>query len=119
MSPAITIHTRHRRIGPELRAHIEQRLERIVRVDPSISAIDVEISSERDGTNGNAGRQRVDLTARSHGRVLRVEESARDAWHAVDRASKRLQEQARRERQRRLGRRFLGRRLMGRARGSS
>lgn len=116
MPIAITIHARHRRIGPQLRAHIEERMERIGRVDPSIAMIDVEISAERDGAPGSLGRQRVDLTARSQGHVLRVEESAEDAWHAVDRASKRLQEKARRERSRRLGRRFLGRRMLGRTR---
>lgn len=114
MPIAITIHARHRRIGQLLRGHIEERMERIRRVDPTIEAIDVEISAQRDGNHGTLGHQRVELTARSHGRVLRVQESAGDAWHAVDRASKRLQEQARRERSRRLGRRFLGRRFLGR-----
>lgn len=106
MAVAITIHSRHRRIGSALRGHIERQLERIVRVDPSLSTLDVEVSSERDGTGEYA---KVDLTALAHGRVLRVEESGPDAWHTIDRAAKRLQEQVRRERQRRLGRRFLGR----------
>ena len=107
MTVSITIHSRHRRIGSALKEHIEHQLQRILKVDPSLSTVDVEISAERDGAHDDA---RVDLTAISHGRVLRVEERAPDAWHAVDRASKRLQEQVRRERQRRLGRRFVGRR---------
>lgn len=107
MTVAINIHARHRRIGSALRQHIETALQRILRVDPSISAVDVEISAERDGA---VDRARVDLTAVSHGRVMRVEQIDSDAWHAVDRASKRLQEQVRRERQRRIGRRLAGRR---------
>lgn len=107
MSVAITIHARHRRIGPKLREHIHQRLARIVRTDPRTTSIDVEISSERDLAHGN---QKVDLTLVSSGRTLRAEAAAPDAWHAVDQATKRMAEQVRRERERRLGRRLLTRR---------
>ena len=109
MSVAITIHARHRRVGPELRAHIHERLERLLGTDPAESSVDVEVSSERDTANGN---QRVDITLFLRGRTFRAEATAPDAWHAVDRASKRLQEQVRRERQRRLARRLVGRRAL-------
>lgn len=121
MSVTITIHARHRRIGPELRAHIHDRLERILHHDrqgnsgsdgtqsAGVQSIDVEITSERDTINGN---QRVDLTMFSRGRTFRAEASAPDAWQAVDRAARRLQEQVRRDRQRRLARRLVGRRAL-------
>lgn len=126
MSVTITIHARHRRIGPELRAHIHDRLERIlhhdrqgnsgsdgtqsdIRAHSGVQSIDVEITSERDTINGN---QRVDLTMFSRGRTFRAEASAPDAWQAVDRAARRLQEQVRRDRQRRLARRLVGRRAL-------
>jgi ribosomal subunit interface protein len=108
VSVAINIHARHRRIGPKLREHIHERLARILRSDPQATSVDVEITSERDPEHGNA---RVDLTLLSHGRTLRAEAAAPDAWHAVDQAAKRMQEQVRRERERRLDRRFVSRRV--------
>jgi ribosomal subunit interface protein len=98
MTVELVIHARRRRIGQALRDHIQEKLEKVERLDPRAVRVDVEITHQEDARKEC---ERVELTLQSSGRTLRAEAQARDAWHATDLAWQRLEARLRKAADRR------------------
>jgi ribosomal subunit interface protein len=90
-------------VQERFRRHASAKLGKIERLDSRASRIDVEISTERNPRQSDR-RERVELTIRSRGPVIRAEAAADDRYAALDRALAKLEARLRRLRDRRKGR---------------
>jgi ribosomal subunit interface protein len=72
-------------VQERFRRHASAKLGKIERLDSRASRIDVEISTERNPRQSDR-RERVELTIRSRGPVIRAEAAADDRYAALDRA---------------------------------
>jgi putative sigma-54 modulation protein len=78
----VTIRGRNIEVTPRLQDYIEKKIGRLDRYLPTITDADVELSSEK--TKSVKHRQVVQLTVRSKGTILRVEERDHDVFTAID-----------------------------------
>jgi ribosomal subunit interface protein len=90
-------------VQERFRRHASAKLGKIERLDSRASRIDVEISTERNPRQSDR-RERVELTIRSRGPVIRAEAAADDRYAALDRALAKLEARLRRLADRRKGR---------------
>jgi ribosomal subunit interface protein len=90
-------------VQERFRRHASAKLGRIERLDSRANRIDVEISTERNPRQSDR-RERVELTIRSRGPVIRAEAAADDRYAALDRALAKLEARLRRVGGRRKGR---------------
>jgi ribosomal subunit interface protein len=77
------------------RRHATAKLAKIEKLDQKAIRIDVEVSQERNPRQ-SARRERVELTIRSRGPVIRAEAAADDRFTALDRAMAKLEARLRR-----------------------
>ena len=82
-------------VQERFRRHAAAKLGRIERLDSRANRIDVEISTERNPRQSDR-RERVELTIRSRGPVIRAEAAADDRYAALDRALAKLEARLRR-----------------------
>jgi ribosomal subunit interface protein len=90
-------------VQERFRRHASAKLSRIERLDSKAVRVDVEVSTERNPRQADR-RERVELTIRSRGPVIRAEAAADDRYAALDRAIAKLEARLRRSGDRRKSR---------------
>ncbi|GGT59594.1 MULTISPECIES: ribosome hibernation-promoting factor, HPF/YfiA family [Actinomadura] len=98
----ITVRGRHTDVNDRFRRHVDNKLAKIERLDQKVIRVDVEVSEERNPRLADQ-RERVELTIRSRGPVIRAEAAADDRYGALDLALDKLESQLRRDAERRKG----------------
>jgi ribosomal subunit interface protein len=90
-------------VQERFRRHASAKLGKIERLDSKAIRVDVEVSTERNPRQSDR-RERVELTIRSRGPVIRAEAAADDRYAALDRALAKLEARLRRSGDRRKNR---------------
>ncbi|GAA4235913.1 ribosome-associated translation inhibitor RaiA [Actinomadura meridiana] len=98
----ITVRGRHTDVNDRFRRHVDNKLAKIERLDRKVIRVDVEVSEERNPRQADQ-RERVELTIRSRGPVIRAEAAADDRYGALDLALDKLESRLRRDSERRKG----------------
>jgi ribosomal subunit interface protein len=96
----IVVKGRNVEVPEHYRVHVAEKLDRAVRFDRKIIAVDVELLHERNPRQQDHC-QRVEITCFSRGPVVRAEATARDFYSALDEAISKLQARLRRAADRR------------------
>jgi ribosomal subunit interface protein len=91
----IVVKAHHADLPERFKAHAVEKLERLDRLDNRIMRLDVEVSEERNPRQSDF-KERVELTCRSKGPVIRAEAAAADLYAALDIAIGKLQSRLRR-----------------------
>lgn len=99
----IVVVSRHTEVPERFRRHIESKLAKVGQLSPYAQRIDVEISHESNPRMAEKA-DRVELTVRARGPVVRAEASASDRYAALDLATAKLLERLRRHHDRRRSR---------------
>ncbi|MCW2693317.1 MAG: sigma 54 modulation protein/ribosomal protein [Mycobacterium sp.] len=92
----IVVKGRHAEVGERFRQHAQAKLERLGRLDQSIKRIEVEVCRENNPRQSDIC-ERVELTCRHRGPVVRAEASAPDSYTALDKALDKIEERLRRD----------------------
>jgi ribosomal subunit interface protein len=82
-------------VQERFRQHASAKLGKLEKLDSKAIRVDVEVSQERNPRQADR-RERVELTIRSRGPVIRAEAAADDRYAALDRALAKLEERLRR-----------------------
>ena len=90
-------------VQERFRRHASAKLSKIERLDSRTIRVDVEVTAERNPRQADR-RERVELTIRSRGPVIRAEAAADDRYAALDRAIAKLEARLRRSGDRRKSR---------------
>ena len=96
----LTVTGRNVEIPDHFRVHVGDKLARLERFDPTIFAFDVELHHERNRRQAKVC-QRVEITARGRGPVVRAEACKDNFYAALEEAVDRLQSRLRRTKDRR------------------
>ncbi|HMO11057.1 MAG TPA: ribosome-associated translation inhibitor RaiA [Actinotalea sp.] len=96
----IAVVGRHVEVPERFRRHVEEKLEKVSQLAPRAQRIDVEVTHEKNPRQSETC-ERVELTVRGKGPVIRAEASADDPYAALDLAATKLVERLRRARDRR------------------
>ena len=96
----IVVVGRHTEVPERFRAHVEDKLAKVTQLAPQVQRVDVEITHENNPKLADV-RERVELTVRAKGPVIRAEAAADDRYGALDLAVDKLIERLRRSRDRR------------------
>ena len=96
----IVVVGRHVEVPEKFRRHVVDKLTKVAQLAPRAQRIDVEITHEKNPRLSEIS-ERVELTVRGKGPVVRAEASADDPHAALDMATTRLLERLRRARDRR------------------
>ncbi|WNM23864.1 ribosome-associated translation inhibitor RaiA [Demequina capsici] len=99
----IAISGRHTKVADDLRERITEKMEKVEALAPRATRVDVHVVHERNPKRAD-DQERVEITVRGKGGVVRAEASAADRHAAFDAASARLLEQLRRLHERRAHR---------------
>src|SRR5438034_2269304 len=99
----VIVRGRHITVPARFRQHAAAKLAKLEKLDQKAVRIDVEVSEERNPRQADR-RERVELTIRSRGPVIRAEAAADDRYAALDRALAKLEARVRRLRDRRKDR---------------
>lgn len=91
----IVVKGRNVEVPDHYREHVVAKLDKVTKLDRKIISIDVELLHERNPRQQDH-RQRVQITCRSRGPVVRAEASARDFYSALDEAVSKLSTRIRR-----------------------
>jgi len=86
---------RRTEVREPFREHAQAKLSKVERLDRKAIRVDVELSEERNPRLAGQ-RERVELTIRSRGPLIRAEAAAADCYVAFDRAAAKLERQLRR-----------------------
>lgn len=103
----IVVVGRNTEIKDQFRTQAEEKLSRLGTMVPTIERIDVQVTHERNPRLADRA-ERVELTVRGRGPVVRAEAAAADRLSALDLAAARLTERLRRARDRMKDRRTTG-----------
>ncbi|MGU3293591.1 ribosome hibernation-promoting factor, HPF/YfiA family [Williamsia sp. M5A3_1d] len=96
----VTVTGRNVEVPDHFRVHVGDKLSRVERFDPTIYAFDVELHHERNRRQAKVC-QRVEITVRGKGPVVRAEACAENFYAALESAVDRLQSRLRRTKDRR------------------
>jgi len=96
----IVVRGRNVEVPDHYRQHVEDKLSRIERYDHKVIRVDVELHHERNPRQASAC-QRVEMTCKSRGPVVRSEACAADFYSALDLALDKLENRLRRAHDRR------------------
>ncbi|GAA4091321.1 ribosome hibernation-promoting factor, HPF/YfiA family [Actinomadura miaoliensis] len=96
----IIVRGRHTDVDDRFRRHVDGKLAKIERLNQKVIRVDVEVSQERNPRLADQ-RERVELTIRSRGPVIRAEAAAEDRYGALDVAMDKLENRLRRQSDRR------------------
>ncbi|PRY01520.1 ribosome hibernation-promoting factor, HPF/YfiA family [Allonocardiopsis opalescens] len=86
----IIVKGRRTGVSDRFRQHVETKLAKVGKLDQKVISVDVEVSQERNPRLADQ-RERVELTIRSRGPVIRAEASADDRYGALDLALGKLE----------------------------
>ncbi|WP_435300572.1 ribosome hibernation-promoting factor, HPF/YfiA family [Timonella sp. A28] len=100
----IVVVGRHTEVADRFRRHAEDKLSKIEQYSPTVRRVDVEVTHENNPRQA-AVRERVEITVRDKGPVVRAEAAADDRFGALDLALDKLQERLRRAHERRNNKR--------------
>ena len=96
----IVVKGRKTEVPERFRKHVAEKLEKVQKFDGKVISLDVEVSKERNPRQ--AGRsERVEITVRTRGPVIRAEACAGDTYAALDLAAAKLDAQLRKAADRR------------------
>ena len=106
----IVVKGRKTEVPERFRKHVAEKLnpERIQKLDAKVISLDVEVSKEHNPRQADRS-DRVEITLRSRGPVIRAEAAATDAYAALDLAQEKLEAQLRKQHDKRFTRRGNGR----------
>jgi ribosomal subunit interface protein len=96
----IVVVGRHAEVPERFRRHVEEKLAKVEQLSPRVQRVDVEITHENNPRQSGVS-ERVELTVRAKGPVVRAEACADDPYAALDAATTKLLERLRRVRDRR------------------
>jgi ribosomal subunit interface protein len=96
----IVVKGRRCEVSDRFRAHVADKLERLGKYDQRVMRVDVEVTAEANPRLADSA-ERVELTVRSKGPVVRAEAAAQDRYAALDVATERLENRMRRAADRR------------------
>lgn len=96
----VVVRSRNTAVGERFRANVQDKLDRLARLDRKADRVDVEVSEERNPRQAQ-GRIHVELTYHSRGPARRAAGVASDAFAAFDEAVEKLGNQLRRAADRR------------------
>jgi ribosomal subunit interface protein len=96
----IIVKGRRTDVNDRFRRHVDNKLAKIEKLDQKVIRVDVEVSQERNPRQSNR-RERVELTIRSRGPVIRAEAAADDRYGALDLALGKLESRLRKTSDRR------------------
>ena len=96
----IIVRGRRTDVNDRFRRHVDSKLAKFEKLDSKIIQVDVEVSEERNPRQSGQ-RERVELTVRSKGPVIRAEAAADDRYGALDVALDKLDTRMRRAADRR------------------
>lgn len=96
----IVVKGRHIDVSDRFRQHVVEKLMKLTRLDGKVIALDVEVSKERNRRQSDH-KDRVEITCRSRGPVIRAEASADDPYAALDLAYAKMEMRLRRAADRR------------------
>lgn len=99
----IVVVGRHTEVADRFRRHAEDKLGKIEQLAPTAQRVDVEVTHENNPRQ-SGNRERVELTVRGKGPVVRAEAAADDRFGALDLALDKLIERLRRANDRRKNR---------------
>lgn len=97
----IVVKGRHTEVTERFRQHVTDKLSKIVRLDPKVISVDVELSKERNPRLAGQS-ERIEITIRSRGPVVRAEAAAQDSYAALDVVYAKLEARLRRSHDRRV-----------------
>ncbi|GGR68170.1 ribosomal subunit interface protein [Streptomyces humidus] len=102
----IVVKGRKTEVPERFRKHVAEKLnlEKIQKLDGKVISLDVEVSKEPNPRQADRC-DRVEITLRSRGPVIRAEASASDAYAALDLAAEKLDAQLRKQHDKRYTRR--------------
>lgn len=94
----IVVRGRKTEVPERFRRHVAEKLklEKIQKFDGKVMSLDVEVSKEHNPRQADRS-DRVEITLRSRGPVIRAEAAAADPYAALDAATARLEAQLRRQ----------------------
>ncbi|WP_226961971.1 MULTISPECIES: ribosome hibernation-promoting factor, HPF/YfiA family [Streptomyces] len=106
----IVVKGRKTEVPERFRRHVAEKLklDKIQRIDGKVTRLDVEVSKEPNPRQADRS-DRVEITMRHRGPVVRAEASAADPYAALDLAVEKLESRLRRENDKRTSRRGRGR----------
>jgi len=96
----IVVKGRHTEISERFREHVAEKLSKVEKLDSKVISVDVECSKERNPRLADQS-ERVELTIRSRGPVVRAEAAAQDCYAALDLAVAKLEARLRKAQDRR------------------
>jgi ribosomal subunit interface protein len=103
----IVVRGRKTEVPDRFRRHAEDKLERLGKYDGRLTRIDVEVTHESNPRLSSEA-ERVEITARSKGPVIRAEAAAQDRYSALDLAVSKIEGRMRRAAERRRAHRGRG-----------
>ncbi|MCJ0872317.1 ribosome-associated translation inhibitor RaiA [Streptomyces sp. AP-93] len=106
----IVVKGRKTEVPDRFRKHVAEKLnpERIQKLDAKVISLDVEVSKEHNPRQADRS-DRVEITLRSRGPVIRAEAAAADPYAALDLAQDKLEARLRKQHDKRHTRRGSGR----------
>jgi ribosomal subunit interface protein len=96
----IVVKGRHTEVPDRFRQHAAEKLAKLGKLDGKVITFDVEVSKERNRRQSQT-RDRIEITCRSRGPVIRAEASADDPYAALDLAFAKMEMRLRRAADRR------------------
>ncbi|MQY07106.1 ribosome hibernation-promoting factor, HPF/YfiA family [Actinomadura macrotermitis] len=96
----IIVRGRHTEVNDRFKQHVDGKLAKIERLNNRVIRVDVEVSEDRNLRQPDQ-RERVELTIRAQGPVIRAEAAAEDRYAALDMALDKLEGRLRRDGERR------------------
>ncbi|GAA2234715.1 ribosome-associated translation inhibitor RaiA [Rarobacter faecitabidus] len=96
----IVVVGRHTEVAERFRRHVEDKLAKVSQLAPGVQRIDVEVTHEKNPRLADVA-EKVELTVRAKGPVVRAEAAADDRYGALDLALDKLNERLRRAHDRR------------------
>lgn len=99
----IVVHGRGVEVPDHFRQHVAEKLERLGRYDSKLMKVDVELSHEknRKGDDITQKIERVEITVKTKGPVIRSESTSGDFYTALDDAATKLERRMRKGAERR------------------
>ncbi|GHC69760.1 ribosome hibernation-promoting factor, HPF/YfiA family [Streptomyces cinnamoneus] len=106
----IVVKGRKTEVPERFRKHVAEKLklDKIQKLDGKVISLDVEVSKEPNPRQSDRS-DRVEITVRSRGPVIRAEAAATDPYVALDLATSKLEARMRKQHDKRLARRGNGR----------
>jgi ribosomal subunit interface protein len=96
----IVVKGRQIEISERFRQHVAEKLAKVEKLDSKVISVDVECAKERNPRQADQA-ERVELTIRSRGPVIRAEAAAQDCYAALDVAVAKLEARLRKAQDRR------------------